>query len=481
MIFSAAAAVLAAVNAGCAVGQRPGNGLTLFLREPTTQAGYWLYLPEDYVKTGGQFVTHRRWPLVVAFHGMKPFDNDNRQIRQWGQEADRYGFIVCAPQLKTPDLMYEFPFKRITPGLKRDEDCTIAILDHLMAVTDVDPDAVLSTSWSSGGYLAHYMANRHPDRFTCVGVFQSNFSADILDPSQVPKYRDHKIAVFFTENDFKVCREESKQAAQWYARHGFDLTFAKFSALGHERTPSVAASFFARTCGAKAKTPPLELARLQVKEVPIDVGEGGTLAMGSHSDGAGQRVPPVPGGAADGRSGPPRVTSTLPSSGDPGQRPLDRSPGARAVPASPDRTSRGARTRSGSRQSGQPTSGDSKPLRTTPVPPPPSQQRTPPRKVIPTQQVEASPVRLRLSSTIGIAPLLISYSAVVPGSMRRGAYFLWTDNGEPIANGVNGQTYLTRPGEHRIKVVMTTADGKEYEADQTVTVLEPIIRRKAGE
>jgi hypothetical protein len=65
--------------------------------------------------------------------------------------------------------------------------------------------------------------------------------------------------------------------------------------------------------------------------------------------------------------------------------------------------------------------------------------------------------------------------------MRRGAYFLWTDNGEPIANGVNGQTYLTQPGEHRIKVVVTTADGKEYEADQAVTVLEPIIRRKAGE
>jgi hypothetical protein len=87
---------------------------------------------------------------------------------------------------------------------------------------------------------------------------------------------------------------------------------------------------------------------------------------------------------------------------------------------------------------------------------------------------------LRISSTIGIAPLLVSYSAVVPGNLRRGAYFLWTDNEQPIANGINGQTYLTKPGEHNIEVVMTTADGREFRASQTVTVLEPITRSQGN-
>ena len=453
----------AVLLAGCAVGQPPGNGMTQFLREPTTNAGYWLYLPEDYVRQRDRLVTDRRWPLVVTFHGMKPFDNDNRQIRQWQQEADRYGFIVCAPQLRTPDLMYEFPFRRITPGLKRDENCTIAILDHLMTIADIDPGAVLSTSWSSGGYLAHYMANRHPDRFSCVATYQSNFSADILDANRVPEYRDHKIAVFFTQNDFKVCREESKQAAQWYSRHGFDLTFAKFSGRGHERTPSVAASFFARTCGAQARTPSLELARLQVREVPIDLSEAGMLAVSSPAGPGGPMIPPVPGGSAGAKSAPAQTYS--PTSDGANAGPLERSPGAapRNTPVS------------------RPPLPTARPLHTTPVPPASPQKVTPPREAPSAPaQPPASSVRARVSSTIGISPLLISYSAVVPASFRSGAYFLWTDNDTPIANGINGQIYLTEPGEHRLRVLVTTSDGKEYQASQTVTVLEPVTQRSAG-
>jgi len=40
--------------AGCAVPQRPGSGKAIHLVEGETNAGYWLYLPEDYVKTDGQ-------------------------------------------------------------------------------------------------------------------------------------------------------------------------------------------------------------------------------------------------------------------------------------------------------------------------------------------------------------------------------------------------------------------------------------------
>jgi hypothetical protein len=118
-----------------------------------------------------------------------------------------------------------------------------------------------------------------------------------------------------------------------------------------------------------------------------------------------------------------------------------------------------------------------KPLETKPTQAPTTRDRTPERTTAaPTPPVDVPPVRLRLSSTIGIAPLLVSYSAVVPGSKRRGAYFLWTDDGEAIANGINGQTYLTKPGDHKIEVTMTTADGKQYRASQTVTVLERITR-----
>ncbi len=447
---------LATANAGCIVGQPPGNGQVMFLHEPTTDAGYWLYLPEDYVAQPDKMLTGKKWPVVVTFHGMKPFDDDHSQIQQWQQEADRYGFVVVAPQLCTPDLLYEFPFRHITDELKRDEVNTIAILEHLTTVADIDPNAVLSTSWSSGGYLAHYMANTHPDWFSCVAVYQSNFAEAIMDPARVPEYRDHKIAIFFTENDFDVCQEESKRGAQWYARQGFDLTFAKFRSLGHERTPSVAASFFAKTCGATAKTPPTELVRLQVREVPLDAEEATSLTV---ADTRNARRQPIPvdrsaNSASQSRDG----------KGDSRNRTVKPSNGTRPTPSDRNRATR-------------PAPREAKPLETRPTQAPLTRERTPERTTTATPPpVQVPHVRLRLSSTIGIAPLLVSYSAVVPGSKRRGAYFLWTDNGEAIANGINGQTYLTRPGDHKIEVTMTTADGKQYRASQTVTVLERITR-----
>ena len=97
--------LLVTVLSGCAVPQRPGRGAEMHLQEPRTKAWYRLYLPEGYAersKTGE--APSRKHPLVMTFHGMKPFDNAHSQCREWQQEADRYGFVVCAPELRTPAL-----------------------------------------------------------------------------------------------------------------------------------------------------------------------------------------------------------------------------------------------------------------------------------------------------------------------------------------------------------------------------------------
>ena len=240
------------LGSGCAVGQRPGTGKCVQLHEATTRAPYWLYLPVGYDDPTPPGEPRPKRPLVMTFHGMKPFDNDNRQIREWQQEADRYGFVVCAPALHVADLFGPLPLQNPShPSLRRDERAVIAIMDELYRTVDIDPNRVLATSWSYGGYVAHYMANRYPERFSCIVAKQSNFSAALLESKNVPRYRDHKVAVFYTENDFAICKAESRQAVEWYARHGFELTHAVFEKKGHERTPGVAAEFFARTCGLK--------------------------------------------------------------------------------------------------------------------------------------------------------------------------------------------------------------------------------------
>lgn len=437
------------VGSGCVVGQRPGKGKCVQLYEATTHAPYWLYLPVGYENPPPPGESRPKRALVMTFHGMKPFDNDNRQIREWQQEADRYGFVVCAPELTVADLFGPLPLTNPNhPSLKRDERAVIAIMDELYRTVDIDPDKVLATSWSYGGYIAHYMANRYPERFSCIVAKQSNFSAALLDPKNVPRYRDHKVAIFYTENDFAICKAESRQAVEWYARHGFDLTHAVFEKKGHERTPGVAAEFFARTCGLKAKSPPVELARMQVVDAHRSI--RARLKPTTHSVAPIRTLPP----SDPRRVGSPVEVAAAESPFTDGARERARL-GVYRIPDT---------ARPWSPQQGVP--GD-------------QAHRVRGGAVHSPSTRIGSVVRIRLSSTIGVAPLLVSYSASMPQTILRGASVLWTDNGEPISNGMNGQRVFSDPGEHALGVMVTSRDGKEYRATRVISVLErPRDRRK---
>jgi hypothetical protein len=79
------------MGSGCAVPQPPGKGRLTLLKEKTTHRYYWLYLPEEYMVQLNRRITrpvhpatkNGLWPLVVSFHGMKPFDNCLPQAQEW--------------------------------------------------------------------------------------------------------------------------------------------------------------------------------------------------------------------------------------------------------------------------------------------------------------------------------------------------------------------------------------------------------------
>jgi pimeloyl-ACP methyl ester carboxylesterase len=425
---------------GCIVGQPPGEGRCLHLEEPKTGADYWLYLPDGYRDAPVSGDPDSKHPLVMTFHGMWPFDTERRQIREWQQEADRYGFVVCAPNLRVSALLSPLPLSNPENSkLKRDERDIIAIMDQLYRTVNVDPNRVLSTSWSYGGYVAHYMANRHPERFCCVAVRQSNFNPDLLDPRNVPRYRDRKIGIFFTEHDFGVCKRESRAAATWYAKNGFDLTYAIFEGKGHERTPGVAAEFFAQAIGVEPKSPPTELASMQVIPTP----------------------PPKSTATPE----PPTAQFTGPI--QPFGHPSDHAQTEERPPADQARSAEplpwpvpeDATTRSAA-------------LRHRPI-----NERRPPDRARPDPEpADRGPLHVRLSSTIGVTPLRVVYSAVLPSDLRRGSSALWLQDGEPIANGFSGQTVFTKPGEYELEVFVTTPEGQEYRAAGTITVIERASR-----
>ncbi|HUN80625.1 MAG TPA: methyltransferase [Phycisphaerae bacterium] len=241
-----------AVLGGCAVPQPPGKGAVSHQDERITHSDYWLYLPTDYEPDNET----KRWPLVVTFHGTKPFDTSYSQIREWQQEADRYGFIVIAPDLRTPDVFMQFPLRDPKlPYLRHDDKAIMAMMDKVFAETRADPSRVLATGWSTGGYIAHYIVNRHPERFSCLAVRESPFSEGLLDPAQVSKYQNMKVAIYFGENDFPVCRTGSQAALEWYRAHGFNVEAKIVQGAGHERIPDTVADFFAASIGVSPKSP----------------------------------------------------------------------------------------------------------------------------------------------------------------------------------------------------------------------------------
>ena len=94
------------------------------------------------------------------------------------------------------------------------------------------------------------------------------------------------------------------------------------------------------------------------------------------------------------------------------------------------------------------------------------------------RSINEGPVRIRLSTGIGVAPLLVGYSALLPKSIRKDAHLLWTDRGAPLSNGLHGQKVFTQPGEHKLELLVTTPNGTEYRSSRTITVIARSSKRQ---
>jgi hypothetical protein len=445
-------------QSGCAVPQRPGQGKCMRLVEPETNTTYWLYLPEDYMRANGQRPNNAPWPMVVTLHGLRPYDDANPQIRSWQEEADRYGLIVIAPALRTCDsLVMQLPLRDPSlPYVCKDEKGILAVMDEVCRRTNADPSKVLLTSFSSGGYMAHFMMNRHPERFLAMAPMGSNFNAELLDYTQIPKYRRARIGIFFGENDLKICRDESLQAVEWYRHYRFDVEARQVVSLGHERRPQLASAFFAEVIGITPKTPP-DLANLVMHDVTTD----GQPRPPSRSRAP---IPLLPASTAA-KAGSRNLADR---SGENGGTVLSSSAVRRvAEPATVAPIEPPARTPSAARE---------------PLPPPtprrpvrqPYSQQGPDRPIHRIASPDESlPGGIRLQGEPeGTAPMWVRMSVELPLQDREDSSVLWLDNGKPIgASSLEANTVLWHPGEHTIEACVTLPNNRRTVFTKTINVL----------
>ena len=88
------------------------------------------------------------------------------------------------------------------------------------------------------------------------------------------------------------------------------------------------------------------------------------------------------------------------------------------------------------------------------------------------------PCSIRVSSAIGIEPLHIGYSADVKKEISRDSNYIWTLDGEPVGNRINGQRTLNEVGEHTLGLLVLEPNGKEHRAYRLVRVLPRLQNKK---
>jgi len=164
---------LAAAPTGCLVPQRQDTPAPARRQvEPTTETGYWLYVPSTY-QAGGD------WPLVVTLHGSRLWDSAESQIREWKYLAEQRGAIVVAPELRSVCFWRVFR-RRWRRRLEQDERAVLAIIDQVSRQHPRGSGKILLTGFLEGGYPLYYIGLRNANRVSMLIARDCYTDAEML-------------------------------------------------------------------------------------------------------------------------------------------------------------------------------------------------------------------------------------------------------------------------------------------------------------
>ena len=223
---------LTAMLAGCPVFPEQTPADPQQLREQTTGAEAWIYVPSYHT-------SDRAWPLVITLHGSAVWDGAYRQALEWKHLAEEHGFLVAAPELRSAEgVLPQFGrFDR----LREDERKILAVRREMVRLYNADPDVVLLTGFSAGGYPMYWTGLRNPGEFDMLVARACNSSADLLENADAPPAaRELPIRIFWGKDDLKPLQDQSWQAFRYLREHGCERTELKKVAGGHLRRPQTA-------------------------------------------------------------------------------------------------------------------------------------------------------------------------------------------------------------------------------------------------
>ena len=178
---------------------------------------YRFYIPNNYD-------AKKKWPLVVALHGMGGDENsffsgyDNGAIRRVAEDR---GYIVVCPKGRGPYSMY----------LASAERDVIDVINEMKRDFSIDGDRVYLMGHSMGGYGSWSIAVNNPDLFAAICPIAGGgtpFSRPKLKAiAQVPW------VVVHGDNDPTVPVEESRKMVKAGKEHGAEIKYIEVPGGSH--------------------------------------------------------------------------------------------------------------------------------------------------------------------------------------------------------------------------------------------------------
>lgn len=201
----------------------------------------------------------RTYPVVLSLHGSGERGSDNaRQLTYLPRllaepaQRERYPCLVVAPQCRTDHRWVEVAWDDPQAAAQPEEPsvdlaAAVAALDAVLAAEPADPDRVLLTGLSMGGYGTWDLAARAPGRFAAAMPICGGG-----DPATAPRLATLPIWAFHGADDRVVPPARSRTMVEAIRAAGGEPKYTEFAGVGHDawtpayRDPEVLDWFFAQ-------------------------------------------------------------------------------------------------------------------------------------------------------------------------------------------------------------------------------------------
>jgi predicted peptidase len=226
---------LFALIGACAHGRFPPDASHGFVRVDGASS-YFVYLPKAWSPS-------RSWPVIVYLHGGAERGDDPARPTQVGlgpaiyRTHGAFPFVVLFPQ--APAGTYW--------GMPDNNARVLAALDDALTRYHGDPDRVILTGNSLGGFGTWFLGALHPERFAalvpiCGGVRGRAPSAEApfarVPDDQRPREIARRIGrtpvwIFHGAADWLVPVRFSREMAEELKRAGADVRYTEYPGVGH--------------------------------------------------------------------------------------------------------------------------------------------------------------------------------------------------------------------------------------------------------